>query len=162
MFTIENHQQYQGLSMSTDRRLKICILARKRLTHNTRVVRQAKVLMEAGHVVTVVAIELPTTELINTTPRVRYCRVNMLSWLERARDRVFGHTRELLLFLSSATASEQYIQLDVAEHDVKWLAAVAFRFGATSGQVLLQILVVESQVKTSAVCGYCPDTPVCC
>lgn len=60
--------------------MKICILALKRLTHNTRVVRQAKALSEKGYSVTVLAIELPIRELMDMTPKVRYIRVELNPW----------------------------------------------------------------------------------
>lgn len=60
--------------------MKICILALKRLTHNTRVVRQAKALSEKGHSVTVLAIELPSRELMDMTPNVRYIKVELNPW----------------------------------------------------------------------------------
>jgi glycosyltransferase involved in cell wall biosynthesis len=64
-------------------KLKICILARKRLYRNTRVVRQAKALSEAGHKVAVAAIELPAPELRALTPRVTYIHVDLEPWPER-------------------------------------------------------------------------------
>ena len=62
--------------------MKICIVACKRLKQNTRVVRQAKVLGEAGHEVTVVALELPSAEMQAIAPRARY--------VEIAVESVFG------------------------------------------------------------------------
>jgi glycosyltransferase involved in cell wall biosynthesis len=64
-------------------KLKICILARKRLYRNTRVVRQAKALSEAGHKVTVAAIELPAPELRALTPWVTYIHVDLEPWPEK-------------------------------------------------------------------------------
>jgi len=58
-------------------------LARKRLRFNTRVVRQAKALVEAGNQVTVVALELPVQELIDATPDVRYLQVELDPWPAR-------------------------------------------------------------------------------
>lgn len=59
--------------------MNICILARKRLAWNTRVVRQAKSLVEAGHRVTVVAVELPNAKLRDMTSEVEYIQVDLFS-----------------------------------------------------------------------------------
>jgi glycosyltransferase involved in cell wall biosynthesis len=64
-------------------KLKVCILARKRLYRNTRVVRQAKALSEAGHEVTVAAIELPAPELRLLTPQVKYIHIDLEPWPEK-------------------------------------------------------------------------------
>ncbi len=61
----------------------VCIIARKRLTHNTRVVRQAKILDEKGYHVTVVAIELPSQELMDMVPRVRFIQIDLNPWPAR-------------------------------------------------------------------------------
>lgn len=63
--------------------MNICILARKRLRFNTRVVRQAKALVEAGNRVTVVALELPVQELMDATPEVRYLQIELDPWPAR-------------------------------------------------------------------------------
>jgi len=59
--------------------MNICILARKRLLWNTRIVRQAKSLVEAGHRVTVVAVELPNEKLRQMTSEVEYIQVDLFS-----------------------------------------------------------------------------------
>jgi glycosyltransferase involved in cell wall biosynthesis len=59
--------------------MDICILARKRLQWNTRIVRQAKALVEAGHRVTVVAVELPNEKLREMTSEVEYLQVDLFS-----------------------------------------------------------------------------------
>ena len=56
--------------------MNICILARKRLQWNTRIVRQAKSLAEAGHRVTVVAVELPNEKLREITSEVENINVD--------------------------------------------------------------------------------------
>ena len=71
-----------------EKRLNICILARKRLYRNTRVVRQAKALSESGHEVTVVAIELPSEELRALTPEVRYVEVQLESLVVKAINKL--------------------------------------------------------------------------
>ena len=78
----------------------ICILARKRLFRNTRVVRQAKALEEAGFDVTVVAIELPSPELRALTPKARYIEVTLNPWPQKVlkslnfiKTRLFGIKR---------------------------------------------------------------------
>ena len=68
---------------SNQKGLNICILARKRLYRNTRVVRQAKVLLEAGHDVTVVALEIPAPELREQTPGARYILVELNPFIRR-------------------------------------------------------------------------------
>ena len=80
--------------------VSVCILARKRLFRNTRVVRQAKALSEAGYSVTVVAIELPSPQLRKLTPDVRYIEVELnpwprrvLLWLNSRRNRILGIRR---------------------------------------------------------------------
>lgn len=70
------------------KRLNICILARKRLYRNTRIVRQARALSEGGHQVTVVAIELPSEELRALTPKVRYVEVQLESFIIKAINKV--------------------------------------------------------------------------
>ena len=60
--------------------MDICILARKRLQWNTRIVRQAKSLVEAGHRVTVVAVELPNEKLREMTSEVEYIQVDLFSF----------------------------------------------------------------------------------
>ena len=75
--------------------LNICILARKRLGYNTRVVRQAKVLSEAGHDVTVVSLELPAKELMDMTSNVRYIQINLDIWIDKIL-RIINQTRNRL------------------------------------------------------------------
>lgn len=60
--------------------MRICIIARKRLARNTRVIRQAKVLSDAGHEVTVVAWELPPKEMMEMVPGVRYLQIEVQGW----------------------------------------------------------------------------------
>ena len=50
----------------------ICILARKRLARNTRVFRQAKILSQAGHRVTVISLENPPQDLMDRVPGVAF------------------------------------------------------------------------------------------
>lgn len=52
--------------------LNICIIARKKLQFNTRIVRQAHSLSERGHKVTVVSLEKPGADQIALTPSVTY------------------------------------------------------------------------------------------
>jgi glycosyltransferase involved in cell wall biosynthesis len=83
--------------------LKICILARKRLYRNTRVVRQAKTLSEAGHKVTVVALELPAPDLRDMTPEVRYIELDLESWptkMLRAVSRLSSLPRRAVRWLN--------------------------------------------------------------
>jgi glycosyltransferase involved in cell wall biosynthesis len=61
------------------RKLKICIVARKDLTYNTRVVRQAKVLSDAGHHVTVISQIKPNANLIAIAPGVRILEINLFA-----------------------------------------------------------------------------------
>ncbi|MHC4607515.1 MAG: hypothetical protein ACYTAF_11400, partial [Planctomycetota bacterium] len=69
-------------------RMKVVILARKRLGRNTRVVRQAQALSRAGHDVTVVAMQLPSPALRELTPDVRYIEVAINPWPARLLRRV--------------------------------------------------------------------------
>ena len=70
--------------------MNVCILARKRLVHNTRVVRQAGVLAGAGHDVTVVSLERPNAELMSATPTVRYLEVSAATPIDRLRGWLLG------------------------------------------------------------------------
>lgn len=54
---------------------RICILARKDLTHNTRVARQVWALENAGFAVTVICIRPPHAGLMRQTPQSRYITV---------------------------------------------------------------------------------------
>ena len=82
--------------------MKICIVACKRLRQNTRVVRQAKVLGEAGHEVTVVALELPSAEMQAIAPNARYLEIPVESIfgpshaVRRAARRVRGGRRSAI------------------------------------------------------------------
>jgi len=82
------------------RKLKVCIVAAKDLSWNTRVVRQARVLREAGHEVTVISLIAPAQELMATAPGTRFLtigqmkmviwsaieyRLSKLRWLMRVR-----------------------------------------------------------------------------
>jgi len=62
---------------------KICILSRKNLYRVTRVVRQAKVLSDAGHEVTIVCLGLPHDELIRSVPKVKFIKINLESWVNK-------------------------------------------------------------------------------
>lgn len=55
--------------------LNICIVSRKNIYRNTRVVRQAGALSDAGHNVTVVCFAKPHEELLASVPRVRFIEV---------------------------------------------------------------------------------------
>jgi glycosyltransferase involved in cell wall biosynthesis len=74
--------------------LNICIVARKDLTYNTRLVRQAKVLSDAGHNVTVISQVRPNANLTSIAPRVRFLELNfrtkdsLLNRLRRIPDRL--------------------------------------------------------------------------
>jgi glycosyltransferase involved in cell wall biosynthesis len=63
--------------MDNSSSFNICILSRKDLNRITRVVRQAKVLREAGHNVTVVSLGIPHYELRETTPGIEYLAVRL-------------------------------------------------------------------------------------
>lgn len=64
------------VSMDTQtRQLNICIVSRKNIYRNTRVVRQAGALSDAGHNVTVVCFTKPHEELLAQVPRVRFVEV---------------------------------------------------------------------------------------
>ena len=83
--------------------LHVCIVARKRLGRNTRVVRQSKALCDAGHSVTVAALEMPPAELRALTPKVRYLEIDtdpLVNHVLRALARVLGRGR-------SATPAER-------------------------------------------------------
>jgi glycosyltransferase involved in cell wall biosynthesis len=58
----------------------ICLISRFDLGRNTRLARQAKVLSEAGHDVTVVSIKRPSDELVRTTETVEYIEVPLAPW----------------------------------------------------------------------------------
>ena len=60
-----------------ERKIKVCIVARKDLSRNTRIIRQARSLSERGHEVTVFALGLPLEASRLTTPDVRYCEVSL-------------------------------------------------------------------------------------
>lgn len=66
-------------------RPRICILARKNLTHNTRVVRQARVLEAEGYDVTIVALQPPSADLMDgldhTRVRIVKPEPRALRWL---------------------------------------------------------------------------------
>ena len=55
--------------------LKVCIVARKDLSRNTRIIRQARSLSARGHAVTVLALGLPMAETRETATEVRYVEV---------------------------------------------------------------------------------------
>ena len=55
----------------------ICILARKRLKYNSRIVRQAKALSDVGYKVIVAAIGLPSNKMMSSTPNVRYIEIEV-------------------------------------------------------------------------------------
>ena len=55
--------------------MKLCILARKDLERNTRVVRQARALRQAGHQVTVVCIKRPIPEMYEQALGARFVEV---------------------------------------------------------------------------------------
>jgi glycosyltransferase involved in cell wall biosynthesis len=63
--------------------MRICLLSRYNLVRNTRVLRQAKALSEAGHEVTVCSLSRPGDELIQTTPCVEYHEIELLPWTRR-------------------------------------------------------------------------------
>jgi|GEM_PF-2030073 len=60
------------------RKLKVCIVAAKDLSWNTRVVRQARVLREAGHEVTVISLIAPAQELMATAPGTRFLTIGQM------------------------------------------------------------------------------------
>lgn len=82
--------------------INVCILARKKLYRNTRVVRQTKVLIEAGHNVTVVAIEIPSPELQKQTIGAKYIEIvidplilRIVRWIKTPK-RIYKKTRGAL------------------------------------------------------------------
>ncbi len=59
---------------------QFCIFARKRLRHNSRVVRQSMALVEEGFDVTVVSLENPIPELLELVPDVTFIEIPLNPW----------------------------------------------------------------------------------
>ncbi len=72
------------MTPASSTRPSACILARKDLSLLTRIVRQARTLSEAGWGVTVVCLQRPIQELLDTTPDVEYVEVTADPWTREA------------------------------------------------------------------------------
>ena len=57
--------------------MNICILARKRLSTNTRILRQTRALGDKGHSVTVVCLEKPHDRLLEISPKTEFIEVKL-------------------------------------------------------------------------------------
>jgi glycosyltransferase involved in cell wall biosynthesis len=77
-------RRYRARLADASEPLHVCILSRKDLSLLTRVVRQAGVLSTAGWRVTVVCLQRPTQELLDTTPDVEYVEVEADPWTRKA------------------------------------------------------------------------------
>lgn len=71
------------MDMATRSLPSVCILARKRLYSNTRVVRQTRSLLDAGFDVTVAAIEVPSEELRALVPEAEFRTVKAITLPQR-------------------------------------------------------------------------------
>jgi len=60
--------------------INVCIIARKRLKNNTRVIRQAGALAKVGANVTVISLENPITEYLQNYSSVRFIEVKIKPW----------------------------------------------------------------------------------
>lgn len=66
---------------SARRNLNVCIVAAKDLSWNTRVVRQAKVLRDAGHNVTVISLIAPAEELMATATGTDFLTIGHMDFV---------------------------------------------------------------------------------
>jgi len=71
--------------------LNICIVSRKNIFRNTRVVRQAGALSDAGHHVTVVCFAKPHPELLASVPRVRFVEISQETASSLGLERIRPH-----------------------------------------------------------------------
>lgn len=123
------------------RRLRVCIFSRKDLSRITRIVRQARVLLDAGHEVVVVCRGKPVDELTATVPEVEWVELELDSWTRRYairkrlehRERAVRRKRRLA---QASPSSQRLLRAAYAIRDrvAGWLRLA---FLAAPGTVLL-------------------------
>ncbi len=156
-----------ALEHQESRKPSLCILARKNLTRNTRVVRQAKALSQAGFNVTVVAIELPHPDVRALTPEVNYIQVlskpksiEFLRWVHDSMQADFrgstgrGGLRfsrfEIFFYSSIIVVGLRLLQTAKSNRVVgriKWYGKKVVRFVAAP--LLMRVFIGEKEVWRS-------------
>jgi glycosyltransferase involved in cell wall biosynthesis len=119
--------------------LEICILSRKDLSRITRVIRQARALIDAGHRVTIVCLKRSADELVVTVPEVEWVELELEAWtrqrLVRAHERRRLRNRKRGLRLKAASGARQK------------LISAQFRFGdALRAAVRMMVLLLPGSV----------------